>query len=60
MSNIRNFPQSRLTKMTLTTKGQFIVVDGKVGFKILEQTEILEEGTGIRMYLFPDEILMVG
>lgn len=57
MSKIRCFPQARLAKMTITTKGQFVVVDGRPGFKVLEKTEILEEGCGIRMYLFPDEIL---
>lgn len=44
--------------MTIATRGEFVIVDRKPGFKILEKTEIVDKGCGIRMYLFPDEILM--
>lgn len=58
MNKIRKFPQARIVNMTIGTRGEFVVVDGQPGFRVLEKTEIKEKGSGITMYLFPGEILM--
>lgn len=57
--NIRRFPRERLARMTIATRGEFTIVDGEPGFRILERTEISESGSNIRMLLFPGEVLMM-